>query len=491
MQLEERHRIEIDALKQRLDREYIQLLQQFEKELRKVHETHQSELDKRSKVNEEAERKLRKKILAGQDATMKSFVAHQKREYKAAKERLRADAKMSMADKRSIEAHVTARKAQLQREQTDAEQRLVRDHQRQLELELRKLRRTRIIQYHLLEQELLRDELNARYRQLESAHCLLRRHHEQTRNVEERHLDESQKMRTEHLRAQHSTEEQNQQEYTTRATEDLRKRHAVQSRNHPKELKVKEAQIRKQFRSAMKTQAMQVKLLDKRLRDTLARDEYREASARLREEQKRKTALLGEQYETSIAHMLESQTVSLETWQEEEQRTLRERLTKEYEILLGYQSHQRKEIAEQHKHEARTLTDKIAARKAHNDEQQAAEAATFERERNQKLEALKSRENDELHTFDEHSTRLGFTLLALTSTPPPSSTFSAHLIGSLCESRLGNYADIYSAQRQRLDRLLVVGAQPERPSSLLVERGRQQSVAVQCAPAAAGAECRL
>jgi hypothetical protein len=35
-------------------------------------------------------------------------------------------------------------------------------------------------------------ELNVRYRQLETAHGLLRRHHEQTRNVEERHLDESQ-----------------------------------------------------------------------------------------------------------------------------------------------------------------------------------------------------------------------------------------------------------------------------------------------------------
>jgi thousand and one amino acid protein kinase len=80
--------------------------------------------------------------------------------------------------------------------------------------------------------------LNVRYRQLESQHGLLRRYHEQTRNVEERHMDESQTMRNEHMRAQHSTEEQNQTAYTKHATDNLRKRHALQSRQQPKDLRV-------------------------------------------------------------------------------------------------------------------------------------------------------------------------------------------------------------------------------------------------------------
>jgi thousand and one amino acid protein kinase len=135
----------------------MQLLQQFAKELRKVHEQHQLDLDKRARSNEEAERKLRKKILAGQDATMKTFVAHQKREYKAAKDRVRQEVAKSALSKRAGDAHVQQRKQQLHAEQADSERRLAHDQQRQLELELRKLRRTRIIQYHLLEQELLRE----------------------------------------------------------------------------------------------------------------------------------------------------------------------------------------------------------------------------------------------------------------------------------------------------------------------------------------------
>ena len=81
-------------------------------------------------------------------------------------------------------------------------------------------------------------ELNVRCRQLETAHGLLRRHHDQTREHEDRHLAQSQSMRAEHLRSQHTVEEQNQSDYTNRLTDDLRKRHAMQSRQQPRDLKV-------------------------------------------------------------------------------------------------------------------------------------------------------------------------------------------------------------------------------------------------------------
>ena len=41
-------------------------------------------------------------------------------------------------------------------------------------------RRRRLIMYHELEQQLLRDELKKRQSQLESAHSMLLRHHEMT-----------------------------------------------------------------------------------------------------------------------------------------------------------------------------------------------------------------------------------------------------------------------------------------------------------------------
>ena len=50
----------------------------------------------------------------------------------------------------------------------------------------------------------------------------------------------------------------------------------------------------------------------------------------------------------------------------------------------------------------------------------AEECSEFERDRNKKLTELKAREENELRVFDEHSCRLGFTLLSLTNTPPSS-----------------------------------------------------------------------
>ena len=47
-------------------------------------------------------------------------------------------------------------------------------------MQVRKFRRRRLVQYHDLEQDLLREELNKRQNQLESAHSMLLRHHEMT-----------------------------------------------------------------------------------------------------------------------------------------------------------------------------------------------------------------------------------------------------------------------------------------------------------------------
>ena len=59
-------------------------------------------------------------------------------------------------------------------------QRLVRGQKDRLDYEVRKFRRRRLVQYHDLEQDLLREELNKRQNQLESAHNMLLRHHEMT-----------------------------------------------------------------------------------------------------------------------------------------------------------------------------------------------------------------------------------------------------------------------------------------------------------------------
>lgn len=66
------------------------------------------------------------------------------------------------------------------------EQRLLRCQKEYLDLEIRKFRRKKLIAFHQLEQDLLRQELNKRQHQLEQAHGMLLRHHEKTQELEYR-----------------------------------------------------------------------------------------------------------------------------------------------------------------------------------------------------------------------------------------------------------------------------------------------------------------
>lgn len=77
-------------------------------------------------------------------------------------------------------------------------------------------------------------------RQLETSHALLRKHHEQTKELEISLLNESQRMKRRHLERQHEAETSNQLQYNQRITDELAKRHALQSKQQPKELKVLE-----------------------------------------------------------------------------------------------------------------------------------------------------------------------------------------------------------------------------------------------------------
>lgn len=107
-------------------------------------------------------------------------------------------------------------------------QRLVRGQKDRLDYEVRKFRRRRLVQYHDLEQDLLREvrqdgqsgsfsdniidfqELNKRQLQLESAHSMLLRHHEMTQELETKQQKSVHGVRENQLTTQHRTELGNQ-----------------------------------------------------------------------------------------------------------------------------------------------------------------------------------------------------------------------------------------------------------------------------------------
>ena len=180
-----------------------------------------------------------------------------------------------------------------------------------LDLEVRKFRRRKLIAFHQLGEELLREELSKRQQQLEQAHSVLLKQHEQTQELEYSQQRAVHQLREEQVRKLYDTELQNQYEYMKRAESDLKKKHALELKQQPKSLKQKEIQIRKQFRDTCKIQTVQYKALKAQILQSTPKEEQKIVIKKLKDEQRRKLALLGEQYEQSIAEMLQKQSVGI------------------------------------------------------------------------------------------------------------------------------------------------------------------------------------
>lgn len=171
LKLEEKCKMEMDGHKTQLEKEYDALLQNFSRDLERLQQKHAQEMDRRQKQNVSLEKKLTKDIMGRQELDRKAFDAHRKKEYKANKERWKRE--LSQDDstpKRQRDATLQSQKENLKLVEAQEEQRLLRGQKEYLELEVRKFRRKRLLTYHNLEQELLREELNKRQQQLESAH---------------------------------------------------------------------------------------------------------------------------------------------------------------------------------------------------------------------------------------------------------------------------------------------------------------------------------
>lgn len=317
LKLEEKCKLEMEAHKSQLDKEYEVLLQTFSRELDKLQVRHAQELERKLKQNQASEKKLIKDITLRQEAERKNFEAQRKKDYKANKERWKRELSLDeTTPKRQRDATLQSQKDNLKAVEQQEEQRLIRGQKEYLDLEIRKFRRKKKLNYFNLQQELLREELNKRQQQLEQAHWMLLRHHEKTQELEYRQQKNVHALREEQVQRQHQTELSNQNEYMLRSERELRKKHALELKQQPKSLKQKEMQIRKQFRDTCKVQTRQYKALKAHVLQTTAKEEQKNVIKKLKEEQRRKLALLGDQYEQSIAEMLQKQSIRLDESQE-------------------------------------------------------------------------------------------------------------------------------------------------------------------------------
>lgn len=397
---------EMDDHKQKLDKEYETLLQQFSKELEKLQMKHQQDLEKKLKHNLAGEKRLTRTIAQQQEEETKRFQQQQKVEYKYLKEKLKKE--LSEDSGGGGDAALRGHKAQLQQRQAEALARLQRHQADYLRLEVRKYRRRRLLQYHRLEQELLREELAKRQSQLEEAHSMLLRHHETTQELEYRQQRGVHQLREEQVRKQHQTELANQHEYCSRRERELHKRHAQAVKQQPKSLKHKELQIRKQFRETCKIQTRQYKAWKSQVLASTPRDDQKAVIKKLKEEQIRKLAILGEQYEQSIAEMLQKQSIRLDESQDTEVRQLKEQLQQELELLMAFQSKIRMQAEAQRNRERHELQERVSVRRALLEQKMELEKQQFQEEKAERQRQLCERQSREIEAFDEESAHMGF-----------------------------------------------------------------------------------
>eukprot|EP00096_Caligus_rogercresseyi_P008252 TRINITY_DN2677_c0_g1_i2.p1 TRINITY_DN2677_c0_g1~~TRINITY_DN2677_c0_g1_i2.p1 ORF type:complete len:785 (-),score=287.16 TRINITY_DN2677_c0_g1_i2:180-2534(-) len=411
--LEEQCRQEMEKHKVMLDRDYEGILGTFSRELERLQLKHQEELGKKLKNNLNTEKKLIKEVSDLQSVERKSFETKMKAEYKMKKERWKKEMAEIDTPKRQREAMLSQRKENLRESDAAESQKMSQGQKGHLDLEIRKFRRRRLLKYQELEQELLKEELNKRQNQLETAHSMLLRHHELTYKLECKQQRGVHSMREDHVKRQHLTELSNQEEYTRRLSRELKKKHALEIKQQPKSLKQKEILIRKQFRDTVKIQTRQYKAFKAQILNSTPKEELKPTIRKLKEEQRRKMALLGEQYEQTIADMLQKQSIRMDESQELDARSLSERLQSELESLTAHQSKSRIIGEQQRTREKQELEDRVSVRRTLLEQKMEEESSQFLQERAERIRLLHERQLRELEQFDEESTRLGFSAMSI------------------------------------------------------------------------------
>lgn len=405
IQLETKCKQEIEEHKQKLDKEYEALLLSFTREIQTNQAKHQKELERKLKSNVYQEKKLNKALIQENEEELKRYRAQLHNEYKEFKERIKREL---ANDSESFK---------LQREN------IVKSHARKLikfeayrarrlEIQVRKFRRRKLLQFHLLERDLLTDELNKRHQQLMNAHSMLIKHHEVSVDLEFKQQRSVHHLRDDQIRKQHQTEQNNQLEYNARRENELRKKHALEVKQQPKSLKQKEMQIRRQFRETCKIQTKQYKAWKAQVLAIQPKNDQRVNRQRvinkLKEEQVRKLNLLGEQYEQSVAEMLQKQSIKLDETQEMELKQLKEHLQQELDSLTQFQTKIKMQADAQRNRERQELEERVATRKQMLERKMEEEKLQFLEERDERLRLLIERQNSELNAYDQESQRMGF-----------------------------------------------------------------------------------
>ncbi|KAF7259886.1 hypothetical protein EG68_02400 [Paragonimus skrjabini miyazakii] len=417
-------------LKSRLNREYETTKVAMKKEFQRLEETHVIEIERERKRTAAAESKLVTQLESETKVQLKS-------------------AKKSKT--RPISTHNPLDHGEMK--YTDPIEAIRRRRQDLTSLELRKTKRTSLIQMQLLESEHLRQYIRLEQKAGEEMTALLLDQHTKLEELELTQQRKVHELRLAQLQKQHEAEMNNHHQYIERAKVKLQSKHMLEQKNLPKSLKQRELQICKQFRDAARTQKKQFKILrDERIKayrralelgagpvalgsadsgvnnpsgssansssddhnnnnnetrlNPITLDE-RQIIENLKLEEKRKQADLEAQYKKTISELHRRQNDKVDSTRLRELEELEKHRVEGIQQLQNYQENQRREMLKQQQKEMDDLKCRIESRK---DSLEAAvkknSEATLEEAR-KKTRRLMEQHSHNLRAFDAKTTSLG------------------------------------------------------------------------------------
>ncbi|CAF1030666.1 unnamed protein product [Rotaria sordida] len=433
-QFEERCRNEKTELRSKLEREYNIFQEQVNIDNNRLLEKHRKELADRVKYNQNHMKNLERQLDDDLENEIKRFHQEQTKQYKIKKDEFKKQILSStILTKSEKEDEIRRLKDDLQLKFRNDEQKLRIQLTHNYTIRQLQTKRQKFLLLHTLERNLFEEKCTKSMDIIVQRHGLLKKHHEQTKEVELRQLTNLHKMRNDFTHKQHQTEIINFNEYSNRRQKELIKRHALNQKQFPKNIKIKQAEIKRQYKEAYNIQSQQYKALKEKIRQDYihtttnqSREELDSKLKAIKDEQRRKFDTLYLRFEEAVQKMLDQQNIKLNSDQERERNSLKTTLDEDQRNLLHLQEESYHRMEQQHADERRQLERNIEDRLRKLNEQMQHELAEYNEDRIQQLSILLEKQRCELLQLDNEITKLGINITDLTDTMQDIHFFTAN-----------------------------------------------------------------
>jgi len=420
-QFEDRYRTEKLQLRAKLEQEYNGFQEQSSLDHSRLLDKHRKEITERVKYNQNQMRKFERDQDDKFEENLKRFQHDQNKQYKLKKDTMKKEILNSgQRDKNEKDNEIRRFKDEIQSELRRDEETLRIQLKHNQKISRLQLRRRAMTLLHNLERKLFEEKHTKMMDTIVQRHFLLKKHHEQTRELELKQLSNLHKMRNEFTEKQYHSELNNFTDDAQRRQKELFKRHTMNQKQLPKNIKIKQAEIKRQHKQTFNQYEKEYKISKEKLRQEYSyctnqqmRDEFERKLKEIKEERRRKIELLYADFDESLQRICEHQNIKLNADQEKERNFLRITLEDEKRHLLNLQEESRLRLEQQHREERIQLDRTIDERWRKLNEQMDFELHEYNENRHREFAAFSQRQEEDLATIDAEIRNLGVNLTDL------------------------------------------------------------------------------